>query len=348
MVGFVMNILVTGCAGFIGYHLAKYLLTRGDCVVGLDNLNNYYDVALKKARLTHLQKFPHFQFVKCDLADRNSMAALFKHHQFDVVANMAAQAGVRYSITNPFAYIDSNLVGFAHILQGCRAQKVKHLVFASSSSVYGANTSYPFSENHNVDHPVALYAATKKSNELMAHSYAHLFGLPCTGLRFFTVYGPWGRPDMALFKFTENILAGKPIDVYNHGNMARDFTYIDDIVKGIVLTIDNPATPDSNWSSDKPNAATSYTPYQIFNIGSNKPIKLMNFISILEKVLDKKAIKNMMPLQPGDVAETYADTARLESALGYKPNTDLEHGIREFIKWYVEYYQVNELSVNQN
>ncbi|WP_423062528.1 NAD-dependent epimerase [Candidiatus Paracoxiella cheracis] len=340
-----MNILVTGCAGFIGYHLAEQLLARGDHVVGLDNLNDYYDVALKKARLANLKTSPNFEFVKLDLSDRNGMADLFKNHQFDVVVNLAAQAGVRYSITDPFAYIDSNLVGFAHILQGCREQRVKNLVFASSSSVYGANTTYPFSENDNVDHPVALYAATKKSNELMAHSYAHLFNLPCTGLRFFTVYGPWGRPDMALFKFTQNIIAGKPIDVYNHGDMARDFTYVDDIIKGVILAIDNPAKPDPNWSSDKPNSATSYAPYRVFNIGSNKPVKLMDFIATLEKILDKKAIKNMLPMQPGDVAETYADTSHLESALSYKPTTDLEHGIREFVKWYINYYQLNAINI---
>lgn len=334
----VMNILVTGCAGFIGYHLAKHLVERGDHVIGLDNLNDYYDVALKRARLANLQTSSNFEFVKLDLVNRNDMADLFKNHRFDAVANLAAQAGVRYSITDPFAYIDSNLVGFAHILQGCREQHVKHLVFASSSSVYGANTTHPFSEDSNVDHPVALYAATKKSNELMAHSYANLFGLPCTGLRFFTVYGPWGRPDMALFKFTKNILSGEPIDVYNHGNMARDFTYIDDIIKGIVLAIDNPAKPDPHWSSDKPNPSTSYAPYRIFNIGSNKPIKLMDFIAILEKVLDKKSIKNRMPLQPGDVPKTYADTSRLKAALGYKPATDLEYGIRKFVEWYVNYY----------
>lgn len=336
-----MNVLVTGCAGFIGYHLTKQLLERGDHVVGIDNLNDYYDVTLKENRLNHLQKSSNFKFIKLDLADRNGVATLFQNNQFDIVANMAAQAGVRYSITDPFAYIDSNLLGFAHILQGCREQEVKHLVFASSSSVYGANTTYPFSENDNVDHPVALYAATKKSNELMAHSYSHLFGLPCTGLRFFTVYGPWGRPDMALFKFTKNILAGKPIDVYNHGNMARDFTYIDDIIKGVILAIDNPAKPDPKWSSDNPSSATSYAPYRIFNIGSNKPVKLMDFIALLEKILGKKSIKNMMPLQPGDVPETYADTSQLESLLGYKPTTDIEHGIREFVKWYVGYYQMS-------
>jgi len=339
-----MNILVTGCAGFIGYHLAKHLVERGDHVIGLDNLNDYYDVALKKARLGNLQMSPNFEFVKLDLVSRDSIADLFKNYPFDAVANLAAQAGVRYSITDPFAYIDSNLVGFAYILQGCREQQVKHLVFASSSSVYGANTTYPFSEDDNVDHPVALYAATKKSNELMAHSYANLFGLPCTGLRFFTVYGPWGRPDMALFKFTKNILSGKPIDVYNHGNMARDFTYIDDIIKGVVLAIDNPAKPDTNWSSDKPNLSTSYAPYRIFNIGSNKPTKLMDFIAILEKALDKKSIKNMMPLQPGDVPKTYADISRLETTLGYKPTTDLEHGIRKFIEWYVSYYQTSAIN----
>ena len=333
-----MTTLVTGCAGFIGFHLTKYLLERGDPVIGVDNLSPYYDVSLKQARLANLQLFPAFQFIKLDISHREAMAQLFENHAFDIIVNLAAQAGVRYSLTNPFAYIDANLVGFGNILEGARQQKVKHLVFASSSSVYGTNTHYPFSENDAVDHPVALYAATKKSNELMAHSYAHLFNLPCTGLRFFTVYGPWGRPDMALFKFTKNILADKPIDVYNHGNMARDFTYIDDIIHGVILAIDHPAKPNPKWSSNQPTPATSKAPYQIFNIGSNKPIQLLDFIATLEKILNKKAIKNMMPLQPGDVPETYADTTRLESILGYKPTTSIEEGVREFVRWYLDYY----------
>jgi UDP-glucuronate 4-epimerase len=323
-----MKILVTGCAGFIGYHLTTRLLDRGDTVIGLDNLNNYYDVSLKLARLNKLKQHPHFHFIKLDLADRDGMTKLFKDMSFDKVAHLAAQAGVRYSLTAPYAYIDANLTGFAHILEGCRAQQVKHLVFASSSSVYGANQKYPFSESDPVDHPVALYAATKKANELMAHSYAHLFQIPCTGLRFFTVYGPWGRPDMALFKFTQNILADKPIDIYNHGNMARDFTYIDDIIDGVILTLDHSPLADPN----------SHAPYRIYNIGSNNPIQLLDFVSTLENILQKKAIKNLLPIQPGDVPETYADIAQLANDLGYQPKTTIETGIRKFVDWYLQYY----------
>lgn len=321
-----MQILLTGCAGFIGYHVANHLLARGDHVIGLDNLNNYYDVNLKKSRLKNLKQHPNFDFVKLDVANRKGMEKLFQKRKFDKVVHLAAQAGVRYSLTAPYAYVDANLTGFAHILEGCRHQQVQHLVFASSSSVYGDNKKYPFSEKDNVDHPVALYAATKKANELMAHSYAHLFQLPCTGLRFFTVYGPWGRPDMALFKFTEKVLAGLPIDVYNHGNMARDFTYIDDIVNGIILSLDHPP-------------AASPTPYRIYNIGSNNPIKLLDFIASLEKILNKSATKIMLPMQPGDVPETYADISKLKEDLGYQPKTSLHDGIQKFVDWYVSYYE---------
>lgn len=323
-----MQVLVTGCAGFIGYHVATRLLERGEIVYGLDNLNNYYDVSLKLARLNQLKKHPHFHFIKLDLADREGMAKFFQEINFDNVVHLAAQAGVRYSLTAPYAYIDSNLVGFSHILEGCRAQAVKHLVYASSSSVYGNNKKFPFSESDTVDQPVALYAATKKANELMAHSYAHLFQLPCTGLRFFTVYGPWGRPDMALFKFTQNILAGEPIDVYNHGNMIRDFTYIDDIVNGVLLTLDHP-----------PQASADAPPYRIYNIGNNKPVALLDFIQALEKTLNKKAIQNLLPIQPGDVPKTYADISQLASNLGYESKTSVEEGIKKFVDWYLSYYQ---------
>lgn len=329
-----MKVLVTGSAGFIGYHLSKRLLERHDQVIGLDNLNNYYDVTLKNARLSQLKKFHHFHFVKIDLNDYDSIMQLFNHHKFDVVVNLAAQAGVRYSLTAPLVYLHSNIVGFGHILEGCRQQKINNLVFASSSSVYGANTTYPFSENQNVDHPVSLYAATKKSNELMAHSYSHLYQLPCTGLRFFTVYGPWGRPDMALFKFTQNILEGKPIDVYNQGNMARDFTYIDDIIDGVMLTIDNPATSNKN----------NMAPYRVYNIGSNRPIQLMDFIATLEKILEKKAIKNMLPMQAGDVPQTFADISRLKNDFGYSPKTNIDKGVRQFVTWYVAHYHKSSVT----
>ena len=289
-----MKILVTGAAGFIGSHLATALAKRGDTVIGIDNLNDYYDVSIKQARLKLLAQYPNFKFIKMDLTDRHNLNELFKAEQFDKVANLAAQAGVRYSLTNPHAYIESNIVGFCNILEGCRHHHIKHLVYASSSSVYGANTNYPFSENNTVDHPIALYAASKKANEAMAHSYAHLYQLPCTGLRFFTVYGPWGRPDMALFQFVKNILADKPIDVFNHGNMFRDFTYIDDIIEGVVRAIDHPATPNPNWSGDNPDPATSYAPWRIYNIGNGNPVKLMDFIAEIEKQLGKKATINFL------------------------------------------------------
>jgi len=318
-----MKALLTGAAGFIGYHVCEKLLARGEQVTGIDNLNNYYDVNLKHARLDRLKKHTAFTFIKTDIADRSAMQKIFEHDQFDVVVNLAAQAGVRYSLENPAAYIDSNLVGFGNILEGCRHQKVKHLVFASSSSVYGANKKVPFSESDNVDHPIALYAASKKANELMAHSYAYLYQLPCTGLRFFTVYGPWGRPDMALFKFTKNILAGKPIDVYNHGDMLRDFTYIDDIVEGVTRVIDRPPPPCETGA-----------PYEIYNIGNNQPVKLLDFITAIEKTLGMKAIKNMLPLQPGDAPKTYADTTKLQKDFNYKPQTTITEGIEKFIAWY--------------
>ena len=333
-----MQILVTGCAGFIGFHISKRLLEQGDAVIGLDNLNQYYDIKLKEARLAQLKKFPHFNFIKLDLANRPGMSNLFQQKPFDRVVHLAAQAGVRYSITDPYAYIDANLVGFAHILEGCRYQSVKHLVFASSSSVYGANEKYPFSESDNVDRPIALYAASKKANELMAHSYAHLFHLPCTGLRFFTVYGPWGRPDMALFKFTRRLLANEPIDVYNQGNMLRDFTYIDDIVEGILLTLNCPPKPDLTRTS---NPASTKAPYRIYNVGNNNPISLLDFIAVLEKVLNRKAIKNFLPIQPGDVPQTYADISLLENDFHHRPKTSLLEGIKNFIDWYLEFHDVS-------
>lgn len=333
-----MKILVTGAAGFVGFHLSKRLCQRGDTVVGIDNLNDYYDVNIKKSRLEQLSQFPNFTFIKLDLADRDGIANLFKEQQFDKVANLAAQAGVRYSLTNPHAYMDSNIIGFCNILEGCRHNQVKHLVYASSSSVYGANTNYPFSENNNIDHPVALYAASKKANEAMAHSYAHLYQLPCTGLRFFTVYGPWGRPDMALFKFVKNILEDKPIDVFNHGDMYRDFTYIDDIIEGVVRAIDHPAEPNPNWSGDHPDPATSYAPWRVYNIGNGNPVKLMDFIAAIEDKLGKKAELNLLPMQPGDVPKTAADTRNLEHDLGYKPQIGINEGIDKFVNWYCDYF----------
>jgi UDP-glucuronate 4-epimerase len=333
-----MKILVTGAAGFIGFHTAKILLTRGDEVVGLDNLNDYYDVRLKEARLDILKKFPNFRFVKLDLADRSGMAELFAREKFERVIHLAAQAGVRYSIQNPLAYIDSNVVGFANVLEGCRHNGVEHLVYASTSSVYGANTKMPFSVHHNVDHPLSFYAATKKANELMAHTYAHLYQLPVTGLRFFTVYGPWGRPDMALFLFTKNILAGKPIDVFNYGNHRRDFTYIDDIAEGVVRAVDRIAQPNPNWNSDAPDPGTSRAPYRLYNIGNNQPVELMRYIELIEQYLGKKAEKNLLPLQPGDVPDTYADIDDLVRDVGYRPATPVEEGVRRFVEWYVEYY----------
>lgn len=335
-----MKVLVTGAAGFIGFHLSQRLLARGDTVVGIDNINDYYDPRIKLARLDILKKHEAFEFQKLDLADRGGMETLFSNHQFDRVVNLAAQAGVRYSIENPHAYVDSNIVGFVNILEGCRHTNVPHLSYASSSSVYGANTAQPFSEHHNVDHPVALYAASKKANELMAHSYSSLYKLPTTGLRFFTVYGPWGRPDMALFLFTKGILEGKPINIFNNGEMYRDFTYIDDIVEGVVRVTDQIAAPNPNWSGDKPDPATSYAPFKVYNIGNNNPVKLMDFVEAIEKELGIEAIKNMMPMQPGDVPSTSADVQSLIDDVGFKPEITVEQGISKFIAWYKEYFKV--------
>ncbi len=336
----VVRVLVTGAAGFIGFHLSQRLLTRGDEVVGVDNLNNYYDVSLKKDRLAQFQEKPGFSFYKLDLADREGIEQLFAEQSFDIVVNLAAQAGVRYSLTNPHAYVDRNLVGFVNVLEGCRHSGVKHLVFASSSSVYGANTKTPFSVHDNVDHPVSLYAATKKANELMAHTYSHLYSLPTTGLRFFSVYGPWGRPDMALFLFTKAMLAGQPIDVFNYGKMQRDFTYIDDIVEGVVRVADKIPEPNSNWSGDAPDPGTSKAPYKLYNIGNNQPVELMHFIETLENCLGIKANKNMLPIQPGDVPATYADIDDLVHDVGFKPSTPIEVGIERFLKWYRSYYKI--------
>ena len=335
-----MKILVTGAAGFIGHHLSLRLLARGDSVVGLDNMNNYYDVTLKENRLKRMAPFPAFKFVKLDLADKSGMESLFAAEKFDVVVNLAAQAGVRYSIENPQAYVDANLVGFTNVLEGSRHNKVKHLVFASSSSVYGANTKLPFSESDSVDHPISLYAASKKANELMAHTYASLFKLPCTGLRFFTVYGPWGRPDMALFLFTKAILADEPIQVFNHGKMVRDFTYVDDIIEGVVRLIDRPAEPDPTWSGTNPDPATSFAPYRIFNIGNNAPVELMRYINAVEAALGKKAKMDMLGMQPGDVPATEADVSRLEAWVDFRPKTNVEEGIARFVMWYRDYYKV--------
>ncbi len=333
-----MKILVTGAAGFIGFHLTSSLLDRGDEVVGLDNLNEYYDISLKQARLKELTGRNNFRFVQLDLADRQGIPALFKQERFDKVVNLAAQAGVRYSLINPHAYIDSNIQGFMNILEGCRHNEVKHLVYASSSSVYGANTAMPFSVHDNIDHPVSLYAASKKSNELMAHTYSHLYGLPTTGLRFFTVYGPWGRPDMAMFIFTKAILAGEPIDVFNYGRMKRDFTYIDDIVEGVVRTLDHTALPNPEWSGDQPDPGTSAAPYRLYNIGNNNPVELMHLIEVLETALGKKAEKNMLPIQPGDVPSTYADVDALIEDVGFKPGTSIEEGVGRFVDWYLKFY----------
>ena len=335
-----MRVLITGVAGFIGFHLAKRLLARGDQVLGLDNLNDYYDVTLKEARLAQVKGQPGFRFHKLDLADREGIPRLFKEHEPEVVVNLAAQAGVRYAQQNPHAYIDSNLLGFANILEGCCHFGVKHLVFASSSSVYGANTKMPFSVHDNVDHPVSLYAASKKANELMAHTYSHLYGLPVTGLRFFTVYGPWGRPDMALFLFTKAILEGRPINVFNYGKMRRDFTYIDDIVEGMVRVLDKQPKPNPQWSGDSPDPGSSAAPYKLYNIGNNQPVDLMRFIEVLENQLGVKAAKNMLPLQPGDVPATYADVDDLVRDVGFKPGTPIEVGIERFVTWYRSYYRV--------
>jgi len=331
------KVLVTGAAGFIGFHLSKRLLQAGNVVVGLDNMNDYYDVRLKEARLAQLRDLNNFTHVHLTLADREGMSKLFREGKFDLVVNLAAQAGVRYSLINPFSYVDSNISGFLNILEGCRHHKVKHLVFASSSSVYGANTKMPFSVHHNVDHPVSLYAATKKANELMAHSYASLYSMPCTGLRFFTVYGPWGRPDMALFLFTKAILANKPIDVFNYGKMKRDFTYIDDIVEGVVRVMDKVPAPDPAWDGNAPDSATSYAPYKLYNIGNNNTVELNKFIEILEANLGKKAEKNYLPMQAGDVPATYADVDDLIRDVGFKPTTRIEDGLRKFVEWYKEW-----------
>ena len=335
-----MKILVTGAAGFIGMHVAKLLLERGDEVVGLDNLNDYYDVRLKYDRLDLLSSFENFSFVRADLADLQAMSAVFSAGGFRRVVNLAAQAGVRYSLDNPHAYTQSNLVGFANVLELCRREAVEHLVYASSSSVYGANTAMPFSVHHNVDHPLSLYAASKKANELMAHTYSHLFGLPTTGLRFFTVYGPWGRPDMALFKFTKAILEGRPVDIYNDGKMRRDFTYIDDIAAGVVSVLDRPARPDPDWSGDAPDPATSRAPYRIYNIGNSRPVELMRLLRLLEDCLGREAQKNFMPLQPGDVPETYADVEALAADVGFRPAIPIETGLRRFVEWYLSYHRV--------
>ncbi len=362
------RILVTGAAGFIGFHLSKRLLEEGRSVVGIDNLNDYYDVNLKKARLAILKKYDNFTFHKINIANRRAMESLFNglhkaqatHERvprlkikeppitchpsrvsgtFDTVVHLAAQAGVRYSITNPYAYIDSNIVGFMNILEGCRHHKIKHLVYASSSSVYGANTKMPFSIHHNIDHPVSLYAATKKANELMAHTYSSLYNIPTTGLRFFTVYGPWGRPDMALFLFTRAILEGKTIDVFNRGNMQRDFTYIDDIIEGVMRVMRKIPRPNKSWSGDNPDPGTSYAPYRVYNIGNNNPVELMIFIKTIEKTLGKKAKKNLLPLQAGDVPATYADVDDLIHDVGFKPATPINEGIKKFVDWYLMYYQ---------
>jgi UDP-glucuronate 4-epimerase len=335
-----MKILVTGAAGFIGFHTSKQLLDRGDTVVGLDNFNDYYDVALKEARAAILDGYDDFSMARIDLADRSAMEALFAKEQFDKVVHLAAQAGVRYSIENPHSYIESNIVGTLHILEGCRHNEVKHLVYASSSSVYGANTTMPFSIHQNVDHPLALYGATKKANELMAHTYSNLYGLPTTGLRFFTVYGPFGRPDMALFMFTKNIIEGKPIDVFNYGNHKRDFTYIDDIVEGVVRTMDHTAQPNESWDPATPDPGTSMAPYRIYNIGNSQPVDLMSYIGAVEDRLGKKAEKNLLPLQPGDVPDTWANTDDLVADVDYQPSTPVEVGVKNFVDWYLEFYDI--------
>jgi UDP-glucuronate 4-epimerase len=332
------KILVTGAAGFIGFHLSRRLLGQGEAVVGLDNLNPYYNVALKEARLKLLQQHERFEFVRADLSDRKAMETLFEQERPEIVVNLAAQAGVRYSLQNPHAYVESNLLGFINILEGCRHQQVKHLVYASSSSVYGANTQLPFSVHDNVDHPLSLYAATKKANELMAHTYAALYRLPCTGLRFFTVYGPWGRPDMALFLFTRAILEDRPIDVFNEGRMKRDFTYIDDIVEGMVRVMKRVPAPDIDWRGDHPDPSTSFAPYRLYNIGNNQPVALMDFIETLEKHLGRKARKKFLPLQAGDVPATFADVADLARDVDFQPATPISEGIRRFVVWYREYY----------
>jgi UDP-glucuronate 4-epimerase len=334
-----MRVLVTGAAGFIGYHVAEALLARGDQVTGLDNLNPYYDRSLKQARLARLAAQQRFQFEKLDLADRAGIDALFSRGAYQRVVHLAAQAGVRYSIQNPHAYADSNLTGTLHVLEGCRHNRVEHLVYASTSSVYGANTKMPFSVHDNVDHPLSFYAATKKANELMAHTYASLYGLPVTGLRFFTVYGPWGRPDMALFTFTRNILAGRPIEVFNYGKHRRDFTYVDDIVGGVLAALDRVAEPNPSWDGNAPDPATSRAPYRLYNIGNNRPVELMHYIEVLERCLGRKAEKKLLPLQVGDVPDTWADAEDLVRDVGYRPSTPVEEGVRRFVDWYRDYYR---------
>jgi len=336
----VKKIIVTGSAGFIGFSLSIKLLERGDNIIGIDNHNDYYDPKLKDERLERLNKYSNYKHYKVDLSNRQSLDEIFKNYKIKKVINLAAQAGVRYSMENPLAYINSNIVGFANILENCRNHNVEHLVYASSSSVYGANTKMPFSENESVNHPLSVYAASKKSNELMAHTYSHLYQLSTTGLRFFTVYGPWGRPDMALFKFTKNILEEKPIDVFNHGKHTRDFTYIDDIVKGVIKTLDNPATSNRDWNSDQPDPATSKAPWRVYNIGNNKPVQLMDYIAALEKTLGIKAKINFLPLQPGDVPDTSANVENLEKQFNYKPSTSVTEGVFKFVEWYKDYYKI--------
>ena len=335
-----MTILVTGAAGFIGFHISQYLLGRGDTVIGIDNLNDYYDVSLKEARLSQLNNNDKFSFHKIDITNKDVIDNIFKSKSPTHVIHLAAQAGVRYSLQNPYAYIDSNITGFMNILEACRNNSVKHLVFASSSSVYGANTQMPFSVSDNVDHPLSIYAATKKSNELMAHTYSHLYNIPVSGLRFFTVYGPWGRPDMALFIFTRKIINGEKIDIFNNGKHKRDFTYIDDIVEGVVRVSDKAVTANKDWNSDKPDPATSKAPYRLYNIGNHSPVDLMYFIELIEKNLGKKADKNYLPLQPGDVPETYADVDALIDYVDYSPSTSIETGVKIFVKWFKDYYEV--------
>ena len=334
-----MKVLVTGAAGFIGFHTAVKLLERGDDIVGLDNFNDYYDVNLKESRAAVLDSYKNFRMVRLDLADRAGMESLFTAEKFEKVVHLAAQAGVRYSIENPHSYIESNIVGMLHILEGCRHHDVQHLVYASSSSVYGANTTMPFSTHQNVDHPLALYGATKKANELMAHSYSNLYKLPTTGLRFFTVYGPYGRPDMALFLFTKNIIEGKPIDVFNYGKHRRDFTYVDDIAEGVIRTMDNTAQPNEEWDSAVPDPGTSLAPYRLYNIGNQQPVELMDYIAAIEKCLGKTAEKNLLPMQPGDVPDTWADTEALAKDVGYQPSTPIEVGVKNFVEWYLEFYK---------
>jgi UDP-glucuronate 4-epimerase len=335
-----MKVLVTGAAGFIGSVTARQLAERGETVVGLDNFNDYYDVGLKEARAALLAPYGNFRMERLDLVDRHGIEQLFAREKFDKVVHLAAQAGVRYSLENPHSYIDSNIVGTLHILEGCRHHKVEHLVYASSSSVYGANSAMPFSIHHNVDHPLALYGVTKKANELMAHSYSNLYGLPTTGLRFFTVYGPFGRPDMALFMFTRNIIEGKPIDVFNYGNHKRDFTYVDDIVEGVIRTMDHTAEPNPDWDAANPDPGTSRAPYRIYNIGNQKPVELMRYIEVIEECVGKKAEKNLLPMQPGDVPDTWADTEDLSNDVGYSPSTPIEVGVKNFVDWYVDYYGI--------